>query len=315
MSSQPGTFSNISSTLGGSGDFRRSGLISGTPTGTAGDVTVNTPLLELNLAGISVGNYGIGSAGTVTVNADTIRLTNFGGISAQTFAGGGGNIDVNARLLVMRDRSFITTDSRSGGDGGNIRISNPLMIASGNSDIVANAIAGRGGNIRITTQGMFGLTFRDLQDPQSVPTNDITASSGISANGTVEITTPGVDPNSGLVELSEALVDSSQQVAKGCSIDQGSRFVVTGRGGLPINPQQEVFHAPTVWNDLREISRSTTTVQPSNQSAPIVEASSWRQNPNSGEVELIAAKPMQLESIESCTTSDSSDQHRSLSSR
>ncbi|MGG6267973.1 filamentous hemagglutinin N-terminal domain-containing protein [Leptolyngbya sp. AN03gr2] len=320
MSSRSGTYSNISSTIGGLGDFSSSNLISGRPTGTAGSVTVNTPLLQINQAGIGVGNYGIGSAGTVTVNANTIRLTNSGGISAQTFAGEGGNIDLNARLLILRDRSFITTDSKgasagSSGDGGNIRISNPLIIASGNSDIVANAIAGRGGTIRITTQGIFGLAFRDLQNPQAVPTNDITASSGISANGTVEITTPGVDPNSGLVELSEDLIDSSQQIAKGCSSTPGSSFVVTGRGGIPINPQQEVFHAPTVWNDLREIGRSTTAIQPSNPSAPLVEASTWQRNPKNGKVELIAAKPAQLLSIETCATSNSSDQHRSLSSR
>lgn len=315
LSSRPGTFSNITSTIGGLGDFSRSFLSGGRPTGTAGDVTVNTPSLQMNQAGIGVGNYGIGSAGTLTINADTIRLSNFGGISAQTFAGEGGNIEVNSRLLVMRDRSFITTDSGGAGDGGNIRISNPLIVASGNSDIVANAIAGRGGNIRITTQGIFGLAFRDLQNPQAVPTNDITASSGISANGTVEITAPGVDPNSGLVELSEEFIDSSQQIAAGCSSTADSRFVVTGRGGVPINPQQEVFHTPIVWSDLRDLDRSTPATQPPNQPAPWIEASNWRLNPASGKVELIAAQPMQLMSIETCATSDSSDQHRSLSSR
>lgn len=314
LSSRPGTFSNISSTIGGLGDFRVSGLNGTLPSGNAGDVTVNTPLLQLNQAGIGVGNYGIGAAGTVRINADTIRMTNFGGISAQTEQGEGGNIELNTRLLVMHDRAFITTNAATAGDGGNITIANPLMIASGNSDIVANAIGGRGGNIRITTQGIFGLAFRDLQNPQSVPTNDITASSGISANGTVEITTPAVDPNSGLVELSENLADSGQQVAQGCSTTQGSRFVVTGRGGVPINPLQEVTHAPIVWNDLRSPNLSTA-IQPSETAVPLVEASSWQRNPKNGKVELIAAKPMQLMSIETCATSDSSDQHRSLSSR
>lgn len=315
LSSRSGTFSNISSTIGGLSDFRQSVLNGIVPAGNAGDVTVNTRSLQLNQAGIGVGNYGIGSAGTLKINADTIRMTNLGIISAQTEAGEGGNIDLNTRLLILRDRSLIATNAATAGDGGNITIANPLIVASGNSDIVANATGGRGGTIRITTQGIFGLAFRDLQNPQEVLTNDITASSGISANGTVEITTPGVDPNSGLVELAEDLVDSGQQVAQGCASTQGSSFVVTGRGGVPTNPLLESSQAPMLWSDLRAIANSTPAIQPPEPAAPLVEASSWQRNPKNGKVELIAAKPLQLMSIETCATSDSSDQHRSLSSR
>ncbi|BAU11778.1 unknown protein [Leptolyngbya sp. NIES-3755] len=315
MVSQPGTVSNITSTVGGLNEFARSILIEGKPTGNAGAITINTPSLQLNRSVIGVGNYGIGSAGMLKINANAVRVSNISGISAETLSGEGGNIDIKAQTLVMRDLGFIVTNAGGTGNGGNITIDTPLIVGLGNSNIIANAIEGRGGNIRITTQGIFGLAFRDLQDPQNVPTNDITASSEISANGTVEITTPGVDPNSGLIELSEDLIDSSQQVAKGCSSAPGSSFVVTGRGGIPINPQQEVFHAPTVWSDLREIGRSTSAIQPSNPSTPLVEASTWQRDPKTGKVELIAAKPMHLMSIETCATSNSLDQHRSLSSR
>jgi large exoprotein involved in heme utilization and adhesion len=41
-------------------------------------------------------------------------------------------------------------------------------------------------------------------------------------DGTVQINNIGVDPNSGLVELPENIIDPSQQIASGSSANQGS---------------------------------------------------------------------------------------------
>ncbi len=189
------------------------------------------------------------------------------------------------------------------GDGGNISISAPVILGLGNSDIIANAVQGRGGNIDITTQGIFGLKYRDRLTPES----DITASSQFGINGTVQITNPGVDPNSGLIQLPSDLIDKSQQVTQGCSANQGSSFVVTGRGGLPQNPLEEI-HGDRVWTDLRIPMQSNTqsaVTSPPATSMPasvLVEATTWRRDAN-GNVELIAAQPAQPNQIATCASS------------
>ena len=54
--------------------------------------------------------------------------------------------------------------------------------------------------------------------------NDITASSAFGLDGTVEINTPDVDPSSQVLELPNVLVDASQLVRPGCSLDERSLY-------------------------------------------------------------------------------------------
>ena len=61
-----------------------------------------------------------------------------------------------------------------------------------------NAFKGNGGNVNIDTSGVFGLA--ESNSPTEA-TSDITASSELGLEGTVEIDTPEVDPSRGLVEL------------------------------------------------------------------------------------------------------------------
>lgn len=138
--------------------------------------------------------------------------------------------------MLIRDRSQITATAGGSGDGGNININAPIVAGLENSDIIANAVKGRGGNIQIATQGIIGLQYC----PQITAENDITASSEFGVSGTVQINHVGVDPNSGLLQLPTNVTDPSQQIASGCSTNQGSRFVATGRGGIPQNPSQDV---------------------------------------------------------------------------
>jgi large exoprotein involved in heme utilization and adhesion len=191
-------------------------------------------------------------------------------------------------LLLMRGNSKISVEAKEAGDGGNITLNAPNIVGLENSDIIANAVKGRGGNIQITTQGLFGLKFR----PQLTPENDITASSQFGVSGTVQVNTIGVDPNSGLVELPANVTDPSQQIATGCAGNQGNRFVATGRGGVPQNPNQQVVSDRT-WSDTRDISayRKTREVIAQIPSSPeiLVQATSWHRNAN-GKVELIATQ-------------------------
>jgi filamentous hemagglutinin family protein len=270
------------------------------PSGSSGNLTLTTPLLNIIDGGVvGVRNDGTGNAGNLLVNANTIDLNRQGRITAATQSGEGGNIYLQANSLILRHNSSITATASGNGNGGNVTINAPVIVGFENGDIIANAIAGRGGNIEITTQGIFGLKYRDRLTPE----NDITASSEFGVNGTVDINNFGVDPSSGLVELPVNLVDSSQQIATGCSSTNGSSFVATGRGGVPQNPSQDV-RSDRTWSDIRDISAYQKNSEVIAQIPPspetLVQATSWRRNAQ-GKIELLADKsPSQMQQVLTC---------------
>ncbi len=265
--------------------------------GNAGNVTISTPVLNLNNGGrVLVQNVGTGNAGTLNIVANSLKLDNGGNLLVTTNAGEGGNINLQIRdRLLMRHGSSISTTAGGNGNGGNITLNSPIIVGLENSDIIANAFQGKGGNINISTQGLFGLKYRDRLTPDS----DITASSEFGINGTVDINNFGVDPNSGLVELPENVTDPSQKIATGCSNANGSRFVATGRGGVPQNPLQQVASDVydglrlRTWSDIRDISayRKTGEVTAQIPQSPevLVQATSWHRNAQ-GKIELVANK-------------------------
>ena len=269
------------------------------PTGNSGSVTINTPsLYATDRARITVQNEGPGRAGSIQINANAIHFANQSRITASTASGNGGNIHLNSQeSLFLNHRSNISTTAAGTGDGGNISIRSPVILGLENSDIIANAVKGRGGNIGITTQGIFGFEYRD----RLTADNDITASSEFGVNGTVDISTPGIEPNARLLELPENFMDSSQQVAQTCAATSASRFVATGRGGIPENPTQELSSDRT-WNDLRDLSTMQTeptagTIAPA---LPLVEATTFHHNFVTGKVELVAAQSVPLHPTATC---------------
>jgi filamentous hemagglutinin family protein len=283
--------SSINSSVLSPGEVLRQQLqIPARLTGNAGHVSVRTPNLTLTNGGtVSVTSQGSGNGGSLNITADNIQLKNQGLIQAQTESGDGGNIALQVRsLLLMRDRSNITATAGGSGDGGNININAPLITGLENSDIIANAVRGRGGSIQIATQGIIGLQYR----PQTTAENDITASSQFGVSGTVQVNNIGVDPNSGLVELPENITDPSQQIASGCSANQGSKFVATGRGGIPQNPNQEM-RSDRTWSDIRNISayrqNRAVTAQIPEFPQTLVQATGWHRNAQ-GKIELLADK-------------------------
>jgi large exoprotein involved in heme utilization and adhesion len=273
------------------------------PSGNAGSLTINTPSLRItDGAYITVKNDGPGNAGDLLLNANSIFLDNQGAITASTASGNGGNVRLNLQEdLLMRHNSVISATAAGNGNGGNLSINAPVIVGLENSDIIANAILGNGGNINITTQGLFGLKYR----AQLTPDSDITASSQFGINGTVNINNFGVDPNSGLVELPENVTDPSQKIATGCSNANGSRFVTTGRGGIPQNPTQQIGSDRT-WSDVRNISAYRQTGEITAQIPPtpevLVQATSWHRN-TQGKIELVADKsPTYVQQPLTCAT-------------
>ncbi|MBR8834572.1 MAG: S-layer family protein [Stigonema ocellatum SAG 48.90 = DSM 106950] len=260
------------------------------PTGDTGRISISTNSLTLRNGGqVTVTHEGTGNAGQLDIQANTLSMDG-GVISATTASGVGGNINLQVRdLLVARHGSEITATAGGSGNGGNINIDGSFIVAQENSDIIANAFRGNGGNIQIATQGLFGIEAR----PQLTPSSDITASSQLGVSGNVQISKPTVVPNSGLVSLPVNLSDPSQQIASECAANQGSRFVATGRGGVPQNPTQQIGSDRT-WNDVRDLSGYRKPGKAIAQTPPssevLIEATTWHRNAK-GKVELIAAHP------------------------
>ncbi|MFB2920443.1 MULTISPECIES: filamentous hemagglutinin N-terminal domain-containing protein [Aerosakkonema] len=237
---------NAEQLIVGNGGTVRAGAFADGPGGT---LTVNaTDLLQVSGTGtlggqsinsaLSVRSEGSGAAGSLDIQAGSIQLDNSGNLTADSTAGEG-NINIQTReSLILRRNSAITTNSTGADPGGNININTDNLVGLGNSDITANATNSRGGQVSINTIGIFGTQFRN--EPNDL-TSDITASSSLGAqfSGTVEINTPDVDTSAGLVELPTNVIDVEGLVARNfCTPQQvaSSSFVVTGRGGLPPNP-------------------------------------------------------------------------------
>ncbi len=295
-----------------------SGLFASTTpnsTGAGGSIFIDP--IEFTIsdgAGVSVDSLGKGDAGNLQVQAGSIILDRGGSLSATTASGEGGNITIQAQdLLLLRRNSNITTAAGGSGNGGNIGIDTIFIVAPAleDSNIIADAVQGQGGNINISADGIFGIQSR----PQQTPLSDITASSELGIDGTVDLNTPDVDPSQGLVTLPVETVDAANQIATGCTNSNNSvannKFTVTGRGGLPPNPGDALGGDAvlTNWATLQEtegenISRRATTTS-THKNLPtqqIVEAQGWIVDAN-GKVFLTAQAPNVTPNNKSTATS------------
>ncbi|MBD2778018.1 beta strand repeat-containing protein [Iningainema tapete] len=268
--------------------------------GTAGNITIATgSLFVTDEAQLSTSNIGQGQAGDIAVTAGSVRLDNKGTIQATTLSGNGGNLNLNVQdLLLLRRGSQISTTAgtaQAGGDGGKITINSPFIVAvpKEDSNISANAFDGNGGNVNITASGIYGIQSR----PRPTSLSDITASSERGVAGTVELNTPEVDPNRGLIQLPTNLVDATQQISTACTPGSRQRkgsFTATGRGGIAPSPSEPLMSDAvltpwvTLFDETRgEIKQNAVNVNPSNQ---IVEAQGWVRDAN-GDVVLVASVP------------------------
>jgi filamentous hemagglutinin family protein len=275
-------------------------LVEAAEGGTAGDLNIRTEaLIVADNAQVTVSSPE-GQAGNLTVNTDTLFLDNGQLIAdtAESDRGEGANIRLQVSdLLFLENNSQISANAGEAANGGNVIIDNRdgfiVAIPSENSDITANADRGDGGRVEIeATQGLFGIEFRE----QRTPLSDITASSESGNPGVVTINRPDVDPSRGLVELPETVVDPSEQIAQGCVPSEGavSQFVSTGRGGLPLSPDEPLRDRTTLtpeWVTLdseeeNAVSAPLSTrptsdrseasaISPDSPPAEIVEADGW----------------------------------------
>ncbi|WP_293018243.1 filamentous hemagglutinin N-terminal domain-containing protein [Moorena sp. SIO3I8] len=232
-------------------------------TGQAGTITINTDSLKVEDEGIITVTSDKGIAGNLVINANSLLLNN-GTLEAKTADNNGelgANITLNiSDLIQIKNESLISAEASDGANGGNITIDNnrndnpnddPLLIAfpptSGNgSDIIAKAPMGQGGNIIINAFSVFG----DIEERPAFPgngTNDIDATGNI--NGDVSLNTTNDflerEPNSLPTE------PGNDQLYQRCQPgnSSGSRFINTGRGGIPPRPGE--ISSNTLWEDIR----------------------------------------------------------------
>jgi filamentous hemagglutinin family protein len=261
-------------------------------------------------SGIYVRATGSGTAGDISINTPFLRLDQQGRINAESKTGGGGNLVLTIPdLLLLRNGSQISATAGSSnpqapGDGGNININGGFVLAvlQENSDITANAQRGRGGNVKINAQGIFGIRVQ----PKLTQWSDITASSESGPTGNIEVAAPDADPSRGLLLLPVGLTDTSNRIDYQCdprTAVSRSTFVILGRGGLPAGPSDRV-NPPTLGRLAVLPGASLQSQTPQNsqegnfsqgpdpkalspaESAP-VEMQAWQRS-TTGEVTLVA---------------------------
>ncbi|MDF5714735.1 MAG: filamentous hemagglutinin N-terminal domain-containing protein [Rhizonema sp. NSF051] len=287
---------------------------------SSGDNILGGNLSNVEAAsGLFVRSSGSGSAGDIEVNAPQIRLDNRGTLNAESTSGNGGNINLQSNLLLLRRGALISTTAgtaEGGGNGGNIMINTPngfiVSVPNENSDITANAFKGSGGRVTINATGIYGLKVLSREDlARLLKTNDLTQldfqslPSSITAisqtnpnlNGQVNLNTPEVDPSRGLVTLPTITEVAPRLVNSNCAnfngTANGSQFTVTGRGGLPQNPD-EPLTSDVVWSDTRlpvtteQHQHKTHASKPKPQPIAIIPATGWVLN-DKGEVMLISS--------------------------
>ena len=215
----------------------------------------------------------------------------------------GGNIEIRATQgTFLSQQSSIQTNATGQGNGGNIFMRTPFLnaVPEENNDIIANAISGNGGNIKIESNSIGNFELIDEPEPalRRNTTNDISASSELGIDGTLDLEGFNVDPSQGAAELPTDFVDSSNQIRQGCnpiSSNKGS-FINVGRGGIPPQPSEplsshslwEDVSFPQAWANANSEQNSSASENTSNPT--VIEAQDWNINAQ-GEIQLLSQKP------------------------
>ncbi|MHC5597302.1 MAG: two-partner secretion domain-containing protein [Nostoc sp.] len=214
------------------------GITAATRGGQGGniDLRVQNSLQVSGNSQISADNFGVGAGGKLMIEASQLILNDRALLSATTKSGEGGNISVQSNSLLMRHNSQISATAGGSGNGGNINITgfssaNVVTLLEG-SQITADAVQGMGGNISINTRGFF--VCRTCQ---------ITASSQLGIAGQISIITPEAERNFEVIDLPQEVAKPEQVVAQACratTSQNRSEFTITGRGGLPPRPSEQL---------------------------------------------------------------------------
>ncbi|MDJ0648554.1 MAG: filamentous hemagglutinin N-terminal domain-containing protein [Xenococcaceae cyanobacterium MO_188.B19] len=193
------------------------------PTGDAGNLTINTPSLNVAKAGvISVENQGTGIAGKLTINADNLNLDESANITGAAESGVGGNIELNTTNLNISNDSQITSAANGNKNGGNITIFTTNLNAKKNSQITASSFEGDGGNIIIDANDSIFLKDQ----------SNITATSEFGNGGNIDL-------NSDRIQIE----NNSNISARAGGEGNGGNIDITGNTVLALNDSDVVASA------------------------------------------------------------------------
>ncbi len=221
---------DISLTLGTLTLSGGAGLFSNaTSSGPGGNINVQAGQIQLSGgATISAKSSGPAVAGNVTIAATTFQTQDSFVTTAATQADGG-DIDILVGSLVYLTGSEITTSVGKGaGKGGNITI-DPQFVVLNDSQIRADAFGGPGGNITIVTDVF--LSSGSI----------VSASSALSAPGTINIAARITNLSDSLVQLPDNVLQAATLLRAACTArvaeGKASSLVVAGREGVPPEPE------------------------------------------------------------------------------
>lgn len=213
----------------------RGRIMSGTMgSGDGGGIHLTGDQVILDSGGeVSARSTGSGAAGNILVTA-TERFDSRGGaVSTESDQAGGGGITFRVgRLFRVADGSVTTSVRGGGGDAGNIDI-DPQFVVLDNARISANAYGGAGGNIRIVSDYY-------LTSGASV----VEASSALGVDGEVTVQAVDTQVTEGLEGPRAEYFDASALLRPRCAArgsGQVGSFTVTGRGGLPADPDRPAW--------------------------------------------------------------------------
>lgn len=171
-----------------------------------------------------------------------------GDIFTTSIKSSGGNIDVKAQDIRLFGNSDIRTNVFSGtGGGGNINLTANTIVALDNSDILSFARDGKGGDITFNTEAFFSKPLfkptSSISDRQALNQLNTNQKVDVNASGAVSGSIAGVPDTTfiqdNLTELPENQIDTNSIIANSCIVrsnEENGTFLITGSGGLPINP-------------------------------------------------------------------------------
>jgi len=269
-------------------------------TGEGGNLILNTDTLTLKEgAQIAVNSVGNGNSGDIDINARTVQLSDAAKLTAAAALGNGGNIALNGlETLVLRRGSKISTQAGTqgrDGDGGNIDIRADFVVGGPfeDSDIVANAQRGRGGNITINTRGLYGIAERRAIANNG--TNDIDASSEFGISGISTVNRIVSEADTAPPSFIRSALAASTEVSQSCGV-VGNRFLISGRGGLPVQPNSalelqdslvDLGEVHSLGSPIGDATYEVAKVPPPS-APPLVEASAWQRDSHN-QIRLVAS--------------------------
>ncbi len=218
--------------------------------GTGGSINVRAESLSIsNGAQINAESRGQGRAGNIKIDVEGALNANNGSILTSAEQSSGGAINITAKDIRLFDDSDIATNVFNGtGGGGNINLTANTIIALDDSDILSFAGDGKGGNITFNTEGFFS---KPLYNPSSSTNSNANALTELDNNNRVDVNASGVVSGTvtgvpdtrfiqdSLTDLPDNQIDTNTIIANSCVVrsnQQNGTFLITGSGGLPINP-------------------------------------------------------------------------------